>query len=351
MDTQRSYRTQRVDVVIYPGFKALEATSALTVFEYANAKRLEVGLPPAYELRLCAPEPGMIPSDTQIVLEARHGLALGADIALIVGARDIDQALAEQPGLVDWSRRMAQRAATLVGVCSGAFFLAEAGLLDGQRATTHWRLSSCLAQRYPRIDVVEDAIFLQAGHLWTSAGVTAALDLGLALVERDLGLDVALAVARDLVVYLKRPGGQSQFSHFLHSQMTQHAGVRQLQEWILSNLDRPLSLAVLSDRAAMSPRNLARVFRRETGCSPAEFVERGRIELARRLLEDGEAPLKQLAQRCGFSSDDHLRRVFQRHLGVTPRAYQQRFGRGTGATKKLIDPSSGRISARLKRSR
>lgn len=301
MDTQRSYRTQRVDVVIYPGFKALEATSALTVFEYANAKRLEVGLPPAYELRLCAPDPGMIPSDTQIVLEARHGLALEADIALIVGARDIDRALAEQPRLVDWSRRLAQRTATLVGVCSGAFFLAEAGLLDGQRATTHWRLASGLAQRYPRIDVVEDAIFLQAGRLWTSAGVTAALDL------------------------------QSQFSHFLHSQMTQHAGVRQLQEWILGNLDRPLSLAVLSDRAAMSPRNLARVFRRETGSSPVEFVERGRIELARRLLEEGKAPLKQLAQRCGFSSDDHLRRVFQRQLGVTPRAYQQRFGRGAEA--------------------
>lgn len=323
---QQSHRMQRVDIVIYPGFKALEAIGALTVFEYANAKRTEAGLVPAYALRLCAPAPGMIPSDTQIVLEARHGLALDADTALIVGARDIDRVLAEQPGLIDWSRRLAQRAATLVGVCSGAFFLAEAGLLDGRRATTHWCLSSQLARRYPRIEVVEDAIFLQAGRLWTSAGVTAALDLSLALVERDLGLDVALAVARDLVVYLKRPGGQSQFSQCLHSQMTLHTGIRQLQEWILGNLDRPLSLAVLSARAAMSPRNLGRVFRREAGCSPAEFVERCRIERARQLLEEGQAPLKQVALRCGFSSDDHLRRVFHRHLGVTPRAYRERFG-------------------------
>jgi len=338
MQTQKSGRARRVDVVIYPGFKALEAVGVVNVFEYANTRLLEAGLPAAYALRLCAPVPGMIASDTQIVLEARHGLTLEADLALIVGARDIDRALADQPGLVEWSRRMARQPTTLVGLCSGAFFLAESGLLDGRRATTHWRLSSQLARRYPRIEVVEDAIFLQAGRIWTSAGVTAALDLSLALVERDLGLDMALAVARDLVVYLKRPGGQSQFSQYLHSQMTQHTSVRHLQEWILGNLDRPLGIAELSARAAMSPRNLGRVFRREAGCSPAAFVERGRVELARRLLEDGKAPLKQLARRCGFSSDDHLRRVFQRQLGITPRAYQQRFGRGAQATEQLGDP-------------
>ncbi|WCE08660.1 GlxA family transcriptional regulator [Pseudomonas sp. JBR1] len=336
MQTQKSASAQCVDIVIYPGFKALEAVGAVSVFEYANTRLLEAGLPAAYALRLCAPVPGMILSDTQIVLEARHGLTLEADLALIVGARDIDRALADQPGLIEWSRRMARRPATLVGLCSGAFFLAEAGVLDGQRATTHWRLSSQLARRYPRIEVVEDAIFLQAGHVWTSAGVTAALDLSLALVERDLGLDVALAVARDLVVYLKRPGGQAQFSQYLHSQMTRHTGVRQLQEWILRNLDQPLGISELSTRAAMSPRNLGRVFRRETGCSPAVFVERGRIELARRLLEDGKAPLKQVARRCGFGSDDHLRRVFRRHLGVTPKAYQDRFGRGAKAMQESI---------------
>ena len=334
MGTHRNERAQRVDIILYPGFKALEAVGVVNVFEYANTQLLDAGLPAAYELRLCAPVPGMIPSDTQIVLEARHGLALEADLALIVGARDIDRALAEQPALVSWSRRMARQPATLVGLCSGAFFLAEAGVLDDQRATTHWRLASQLARRYPRIEVVEDAIFLQAGRIWTSAGVTAALDLCLALVERHLGLDMALAVARDLVIYLKRPGGQSQFSQYLHSQMTQNAGIRHLQEWILSNLDQPLGIAELSARAAMSPRNLCRVFQRETGCSPAAFVERGRIELARRLLEEGKAPLKQLAHRCGFSSDDHLRRVFRRHLGVTPLAYQERFGQGAKEVKR-----------------
>lgn len=331
MDIQKRYQVQRVDIIIYPDFKALEAVGAVNVFEYANAKIAEVGLPAAYELRVCAPEPGLIRSDTQIVLEARHVPALDSDIALIVGARDIDRALAEQPGLVEWCRQVARRPTTLVGVCSGAFFLAEAGSLDGHRATTHWSVSGRLGKRYPQVDVVEDGIFLQAGRIWTSAGVTAVLDLSLALVERDLGREVALAVAKDLVVYLKRPGGQSQFRQYLHSQMTQHTGIRQLQEWILKNVDQSLDIQDLSARAAISPRNLGRVFLRETGCSPGEFVERARIELARRLLEEGKAPLKQIAQRCGFRSDDHLRRVFRRHKGVTPKTYQERFGEDRSA--------------------
>lgn len=328
MDIQKRSHTQQVAIAIYPGFKVLEAVGAINVFEYANAKIASAGLPPAYQVRICSPSPGMIESDIHLVLNAECGLMLhpAPDIALIVGARNIDSVLAGQSALVQWCKALAQQSTTLVGVCSGAFFLAEAGLLNGRRATTHWSVASQLAKNYPAIDVTEDAIFIQAGNIWTSAGVTAVLDLSLALVERDLGREVALSVARDLVVYLKRPGGQAQFSQHLHSQMTQHTGIRQLQEWVLKNLDMALGVRELSARAAMSPRNLVRVFQREAGCSPTEFVERARVELACRLLEEGKLPLKQIAVRCGFRSDDHLRRVFNRHRGLTPRAYQERFG-------------------------
>lgn len=328
MDTQKLYKLQHVNVVIYPGFKALEAVGTISVFEYANAKLATLGLPPAYDVQLCAPEAGMIRSDTKIVLEAPRSLnsMLLPDVALIVGARDIDQALAEQSSLVQWCQMAASRNTTLLGVCSGAFFLAEAGLLDRRKATTHWSVSRKLSERYPRIEVVEDAIFIHDDRIWTSAGVTAVLDLTLAYVEKDLGRDIALSVARDLVVYLKRPGGQSQFSEHLNSQMTQHSGVRKLQEWILTNLHLDLSHDDLSARAAMSPRNFGRVFVREVGCSPTTFIERARVELARRLLEDGKVPLKLIATRCGFRSDDQFRRVFQKHCGITPKAYQERFG-------------------------
>lgn len=333
MDIQKRYQTQRVDIVIYPGFKSLEAVGALNVFEYANTRMTEVGLSGAYDIRICAPEPGMISSDTQIVLEASHELSQNSDIVLIIGARDINRALSNNFRLIEWCKKIARHSNTLVGVCSGTFFLAEAGLLNGLNATTHWSVSDELQKRYPEIDVIGDAIFLQAGNIWTSAGVSAVLDLSLALVERDFGREVALAVARDLVVYLKRPGGQSQFSQHLSSQMTQHKGISQLQEWILKNLDQPLDIRKLSAYAAMSSRNLCRVFLREVSCSPREFVERARIELARRQLEESQAPLKQIAKRCGFTSDDHFRRVFQRRCGVTPKDYQERFGIANRSTQ------------------
>lgn len=177
--------------------------------------------------------------------------------------------------------------------------------------------------------VEPDAIFVREGNVWTSAGVTAGLDLALAMVEEDLGREIALAVARDLVIYLKRPGGQSQFSVYLASQMTAHASIRDIQDWILNALDARLSIAQLARRAAMSERNFIRVFVRETGYRPAEFIEIARLEKARRLLEQEALPLKTVAVRSGFRSDDQLRRVFMRRLGVTPGAYRERFS-GTG---------------------
>ncbi|MBK0127310.1 GlxA family transcriptional regulator [Pantoea sp. S61] len=313
-----------VDIIIYPGFKAIEAVSAVSVFEYANFRLEQEKKPPVYDITLSAPSAGMIRSDTLVVLEAEKSLSENdfPDIALVMGSRDIQKSLVQQPQLVNWCRRAAAKPIELLaGICTGTFFLAEAGLLNGLPATTHWSATAMLKSNYPLIDVKDDAIFVNSDKLWTSAGVTAVIDLALALIEKDLGHSIALDVARELVVFMKRPGGQAQFSQHLSSQMTRHDSVRDLQQWILTNLEKSHSVVELAKRVAMSPRNFTRVFYREVGCSPAVFVERSRIELARRQLEEGGKTIKVIAHNCGFSSDEHLRRVFKRNCGVTPKEY------------------------------
>ena len=331
MDVSDRYRLKTVDIVIDPGFKAIEAVGTIHVFDYANTHLARAGHPPAYALEIAAPAAGIVRSDTLITLEASKSLSrAGApDIAVVVGARDIGRALSETPELVDWCRAMGDQPARMVGMCSGSFFLAEAGVLDGLRAATRWSVAVLLRERYPAVKVELDAIFVREGRIWTSAGVTAGVDLALAIVEEDLGRDLALSVARDLVVYLKRPGGQSQFSVHLNSQMTGHSAIRAVQEWVLKLPDQELTIPELARRAAMSERNFARVFARETGHGPAEFIEIARVELARRLLEEGDLPLKTVAARSGFGTDDRLRRAFHRRCGITPRAYRERFA-GTG---------------------
>lgn len=316
-----------VDVVIYPGFKAIEAVGSISVFDYANTQLAALQRLPAYDLRIVSTTTGFIQSDTLIALQATKTLSMFSppDIAIIVGARQIEKALLDAPDIVNWISRVATRLERLISLCSGSFFLAEAGVLDCKRAATHWSVSGLLQRRYPRVTVDPDAIFIKEGHIWTSAGVTAGIDLALAMVEEDLGRDIALAVARDLVVYLKRPGGQSQFSMHLGSQMTNHPTIRELQDWILRHLDRKLTIPELAKRVAMSERNFTRLFTRAAGHSPAEFIEIARFESARRLLEDVDLPLKSIAARSGFNSDDHMRRVFQRRCGVTPSAYRDRF--------------------------
>jgi transcriptional regulator GlxA family with amidase domain len=212
----------------------------------------------------------------------------------------------------------------LGSVCTGAFILAAAGLLDGRRATTHWRYCAELAATYPAIIVEPDALHIRDGAVTTSAGVTAGMDLALALLEEDCGRRLALATAREIVAFLKRPGGQSQFSTHLEAQAAD-LPVRGLQEWILSSLAQDLSVEALAARTAMSPRHFARVFARETGTTPAKFVERARIEAARRVLESSALSLDVVAERCGFGHQETMRRVFQRHLKVAPQAYRRRF--------------------------
>jgi transcriptional regulator GlxA family with amidase domain len=203
--------------------------------------------------------------------------------------------------------------------------LAAAGLLDGRRATTHWRYAARLAQLFPAVTVEPDAIFVKDGHVYTSAGVTAGSDLALALVEEDLGRDIALAVARECVMFLKRPGGQSQFSAHLMLQQSSTPSICDLQGWILDHLDADLSVTALSARVAMSPRNFARVFKREVRTTPARFVEMARLQAARRHLEASQAAVETIARDCGFGNPEHLRRAFMRQYGVSPQGYRQRF--------------------------
>ena len=247
----------------------------------------------------------------------------GIDTLLVAGGRGTAAALADEL-LLAWIRRMARRVRRLASVCSGTFLLAEAGVLDGRRATTHWEVCGELARRYPRVIVEDDPIFVRDGSVYTSAGVTAGMDLALALVEEDHGRDLALRVARQLVLFLKRPGGQAQFSVQLSAQLAEREPLRDLQAWIADHPAETMSIPALSGRVAMSPRNFFRVFTREIGVTPARFVERGRVEAARRLLEATTRGIEDIAARCGFGSAETMRGAFQRVLRVSPQAYRAR---------------------------
>lgn len=246
------------------------------------------------------------------------------DTLLIAGSPDYAQAYTESP-LHVWLRRHAPRSRRHGSVCTGAFFLGAAGLLDGCNVTTHWQHARELAERFPAAKVVPDQIFVQDGPLWTSAGVTAGIDLALKLIEDDHGRDVALSVARRLVVFLKRPGGQSQFSAHLAAQVATEGRIQAVQHWILEHLPLDLTVRMLAARAAMSVRNFTRVFQQEAGMTAGDFVEMARVDAARRLLEDTDKPLQRVASSCGFANPDMMRRAFLRRIGTGPSEYRERF--------------------------
>jgi transcriptional regulator GlxA family with amidase domain len=248
------------------------------------------------------------------------------DTLLIAGTPDYGQAY-QSIELHAWLKRRTLATRRHGSVCTGAFFLGAAGLLDGHNATTHWQHAAELAERFPAVNVVPDQIYVEDGPLWTSAGVTAGIDLALKLVEDDHGRELALTVARRLVVFLKRPGGQSQFSVHLAAQIATEGRIQAIQHWILDHLPLDLTLQVLASRAAMSVRNFSRVFQQETGITPADFVEMARVDSARRLLEDTETPLQRVASGCGFANPDTMRRAFLRRIGTGPSEYRERFRR------------------------
>jgi transcriptional regulator GlxA family with amidase domain len=316
-----------VDIVVYPGFKAMEAIGPMSVFEYANLHLQRRGKGPGYDVRVASHQPGPVRSDTLMSLDATKTLSPLAlpDNAIIVGSRHIQDALVDSAAITDWIAAVAPRIQRLTALCSGAFFLAAAGVLNGKRATTHWSVADRLKAEYPAIEVDADAIFIRSDNVWTSAGVTAGIDLALALVEEDYGRDLALEVATEMVVYLKRPGGQSQFSSHLLSERTTRPNIRALQNWILDNLHERLSVSQLAQKAMMSERHFARVFQQEVGLSTREFIEMCRFERATQLLAELALPLKTVAARACFSDEAHMRRVFMKKLGITPKVYRERF--------------------------
>jgi transcriptional regulator GlxA family with amidase domain len=311
---------RRVLVLAVDGSQSLDVLGPVEIFYYANQQ-----VPGSYRVDVVAPT-----DDGGITLS--NGLRLGAaplpepipavDTLLVAGGEGARRATGD-PQVVGWLERASAKARRTASVCTGAYLLGAAGLLDGRRATTHWQFCDGLAARHPTVDV--DPVFVRDGDVWTSAGVTAGMDLALALVEEDLGAEVALAVARLLVIFLKRPGGQSQFSGALAAQQAARPELRDLQAWIAGHLDQDLSVAALAERSHMSARSFARAFRREVGQTPAAYVEALRVERARVLLEDGAPSLEAVARATGFSSAEVLRRAFQRRIGVSPGAYRERF--------------------------
>jgi len=315
-------------IIVPDGGLLFEATGVADILDQANRLKPEDSIKPPYEVMIATTQPHR-------VVHGRSGLSLLADHRLA----DLDPELerdtimitgrgsSEEEGAIvaDWVRRAAPKARRVVSVCGGAMLLAQTGLLDGRRATTHWRLLDTLQSRFPKVKVERGPIYVQDGPMWTSAGASSGFDLTLALVEDDHGFTVARDVAQDLIMFLRRPGGQSQFSRYLLNQAGKPGPIRDLQSWILENLDRDLSVEKLADRVVMSPRNFARVFTRETGTPPARYVEEVRLDAARQRLEQGTEGLEQVAVATGFANSLNLRRVFERNLQLTPTEYRERF--------------------------
>jgi transcriptional regulator GlxA family with amidase domain len=235
----------------------------------------------------------------------------------------VETRLVRDPALSTWLRNISPAARRLGAVCVGSFLLAEAGLLNGKRAATHWKFSRELAKRYPKVRVESDPIWVKDGNIYTSAGISAGIDLALAWVEEDCGVSVAQAVARELVLFLRRPGGQLQLSVSLASQASEMKSIQELQIWIADNLSQKLSVQLLAERVAMSVRNFERVFMREVGRAPSRYIAQMRVEAARRQLAQTEKSIYQIAASCGFGSADLMRRAFVRTIGITPARYRK----------------------------
>ena len=305
-----------VVIVAFEGFQSLDLTGPAEVFAAAG-----------WRVRVVTSDGGPVRSQSGITIvpDGDLGSVRGPiDILMVVGGEGTPGAMNDLR-LLRWLPGAARRSRRVTSVCSGAFVLAEAGLLDGKRATTHWSVCDALAERYPAVDVDPDPIYVHDGDVWTSAGVTAGMDLALALVEEDLGRDVALGIARRLVMFLRRPGNQSQFSAQLSLQTADRDALREIQRFIAEHPEADHSVDALASRASMSPRHFARCFRDETGTTPARFVESARLESARRRLEESDDSIERVARACGFGTPETMRRTFVRALHVAPSEYRRRF--------------------------
>ncbi|WP_030684567.1 GlxA family transcriptional regulator [Streptomyces sp. NRRL B-1347] len=307
-------------VVLFEGVQSLDVTGPVEVF--GGAVGPEGG--PAYRVCTASLDGTPVRTSSGLTLVPDHALADAPDphTLLVPGGAGTRP---DVPRLVDWVRVHGPRAERLVSVCTGAVLLARAGLLDGRRATTHWAYCDTLARDHPAVEVEPDPIYVRDGNVATSAGVTAGIDLALALVEEDLGRAMALTIARHLVVFLRRPGNQAQFSAQLAAQTATREPLREVQQWITEHPDDDLGVEKLAARARLSPRHFARAFQAETGTTPGKYVDRVRVEHARRLLEDTSRGVEEVSRACGYGTPEAMRRAFLKALGTSPAEYRRRF--------------------------
>jgi transcriptional regulator GlxA family with amidase domain len=314
---------RRVAFLIFPDFQLLDAAGPISAFEIAGRYA-----PGTYELRVIAKQPGAVGSTSGASMNARSlGLPRSIDTLIVVGGEGT-RAMSKDERTVKFVAACGANSRRVASVCSGAYILAATGLLDGRAATTHWTRSDDFARKYPRVKLDADRIFVKAGKFWSSAGITAGIDLSLALIAEDLGESVARKVAQQLVVYYRRPGGQSQFSTLLELERAD-GRFAALLDYVRTNLRERLSVVDLAAHACMSPRNFARLFQTETGPSPARAVMRLRAETARAQLESGASSVQAVARDCGFGDPERMRRAFQQIFGVPPSGVRRGVGSGT----------------------
>lgn len=316
--------TRRIGILVFPGYQGLDVVGPYEVFRGADDALQLSGSPERYEVILigepnCASETGL--SIGPVVPPHEVG---ALDTLILPGGRGVRSA-AEQPATVKMAEDLAQQAARLATVCTGAFLLAATGRLSGRTVATHWAYAEELASRFPTVSVDGDSIYRQDGHIWSSAGVTAGIDLALALVDADVGPEVAHLVSCWLVVFLRRPGGQRQFARATAGPPPQHGAIAQARQFIHQNLAEDLRVETLAGEVALSQRHFARLFRSETGLTPAAYVQQRRLDAARDLLESTSLPLNHIARNCGLGSSETLRRVMADQVGVSPEAYRSRF--------------------------
>jgi transcriptional regulator GlxA family with amidase domain len=305
---------QRIGFIVLPGFQMMSVAS-LSVFELANSEMGE----PVYDLRLLSESGGSVRSSIGFSVATEPFSNANFDTLMVGGSA---AAGSLTPGVIKFLRQALKRSRRVASTCTGAFILAEAGVLDGRRATTHWHRARDLQARFPNVKVEEDRIFIVDGPVWTSAGMTAGIDLALAMVEKDVGADVARAVARKLVVYHRRAGGQSQFSALLELEPKSDR-IQSALAYARRNLDKPLTVGQLAAAAHLSPRQFSRAFRAETGQSPAKAIENLRVEAARLMMERSRHPIDVIAQQTGFADRDRMRRAFLRAFGQPPQVIRR----------------------------
>ena len=325
--------THAVTMLAYPDAQILDITGPLEVFartaRWLGDHRYTKG--PAYQVEIVAECAGPLrtSSGLELIAARRYQDVDSTDTLLVTGGIGFREACADDR-LRDWLIGQARKVKRLGSICTGSIVLAHAGLLDHRRATTHWAYCADLAGAGHDLEVDADAIFVRDGPVYTSAGVTAGMDMALAMVEEDWGQPVAVAIARELVMYLKRPGGQSQFSGHLRAQTLESGRLQETRLWILDHLGEDLTVAALAAHATMSERSFTRRFSEQTGQTPAKFVEQARVRAARRKLEETALPIETIAARCGFGSSETMRRSFMRQLGIPPSSYRDRFRSASG---------------------